>query len=224
MKTVGLFFGGMSNEHDVSLASAKNIIQQIDTKKYELLLFYISSKGDLYQLSTLMQVDNIQELPTISFKEIQQRIDIAFPITHGKYGEDGNLQGFFEWYHIPYCGCRILSSALCMDKGMFKQMMQSANIPQVPFSTLDFSLISNSELSKSNLIALSDFSLPLYVKPANSGSSIGITKVEDFKHLSQAIEKARTYDTKIIVEQGLIALKEIEVAVIGNEHLTISEP
>ncbi len=224
MKKIGLFFGGISNEHEISISSARNIIEYIDPSKYEVVLFFWSREGIFYKLDDLSQIEDVDESKRMYFEEIKQHIDIAFPMTHGKYGEDGILQGFFEWQNIPYCGCHRLGSSICMDKGMFKEVMKLHGIQQTGYEIIDFSLLSEQEVEERLFSISQDFSLPFYVKPANSGSSIGITKVETMDRLQQAVLEARNHDHKIIVEEGLIAPKEIEIAVLGNEELIVSEP
>jgi len=172
MQKVGLIFGGMGNEHEVSISSAQNIIKHIDTTKYHLILLYQAQNGSFYTLDNISELSSLGEEKRILFEEIKHWIDIALPMTHGKYGEDGVLQGLLERQHIPYCGCRTLGSSICMDKGMFKELMELHHIQQTKFQCLDFTLLSEEEVEKLLLNIQQDFVLPLYIKPANSGSSI----------------------------------------------------
>jgi D-alanine-D-alanine ligase len=222
MQTIGLFFGGPSNEHEVSISSAKNIVANFPYKKYKLLLVFWDKKGDFYL------VENINDLrknrQKIILEKLKESLDVALLMTHGKNGEDGILQSLLESQKIKYCGCRPLSSALCMDKGLFKQFLTVQDINQVKFAVLDYNLHTEHEL-KSNLSNIKKtFKLPIYVKPANSGSSVGITKVIKFSQLSLAIAEALRHDSKIIVEEGLVNPREVEVAVLGNKELKVSNP
>jgi D-alanine-D-alanine ligase len=222
MKKVGLFFGGPSNEHEVSIESAKNIIANFPVRKYRLALVYWDKNGAFFL------VKNINKLKTgkkrINLEDFKRVFDVALPITHGKYGEDGVLQSLLESHQIKYCGCRALSSALCMDKGLFKQYLSGQKINQVKFIVLDYNLDSQSEIVLKIAKIKSNFKFPIFIKPANSGSSVGITKVEKNSQITSAIKEALKFDSKVIVEEGLVSPKEIEVAVLGNKKLDISCP
>jgi D-alanine-D-alanine ligase len=155
--------------------------------------------------------------------EFKNILDIAFPITHGKFGEDGVLQAIFESRRIPYCGCKVLASALCMDKARFKTLLSGHDILQTRFVVIGRS--DDSENSNTAWRdALSDFSFPFFVKPSNSGSSVGISRVADATQLNEAISVAREHDDTVIVEEGLVDFQEIEIAVLGNSKLTVSVP
>lgn len=223
-KKVWLFFWGMSNEHEVSIASAKNVIKHIDQQLFELVLIFWSKKGDFYKINSIEDIQLLEESQKISFENIKSHIDIALLMTHGKYWEDGVLQAMLERQKIPYTGCRVLSSSVCMDKWFFKQLMDKNTIKQTRFEIIDFSLVNDETYKEKLQLIQKTLPLPLYVKPANSGSSVGITKVTDFNLLESAIQEARKHDSRIIVEEWLISPKEIEVAVLWNWVLTISEP
>jgi len=222
MKTIGLFFGGPSNEHEVSISSAKNIVANFPGKKYKLLLVFWDKQGKFYIVKDINDLRKNRQ--AIVLEKLKEKIDIALLMTHGKNGEDGVLQSLLESQKIKYCGCRPLSSALCMDKGLFKQFLAGQSIKQVKFAVLDYSLNTNQELSAIKNSIQKTFKLPIYVKPANSGSSVGITKIVKFSQLSSAITEALKHDNKIIVEEGLLNPKEVEVAVLGNKELKISNP
>jgi len=223
-KTVGLFFGGLSNEADISIISAKNIIKKFDYKKYNLVLVYWHKNNQFYILNSAEEINSISEKNEIHAGDFSKLFDVALPITHGKYGEDGALQGLLEIQNIPYCGCRVLSSSLCMDKAVFKTFLAGHKINQVSFDFIDLRDRRQSEVEEWIAKIKNRFELPVYIKPSNSGSSVGITKVTDFKNLKKAIREAAQHDDKIVAEQGLVNPREIEVAVLGNEELTISEP
>ena len=221
MKKIGLFFGGLSNEHEVSITSAKNIVNNFPKQKYKLVLIFWDKKGDFYLITDINKLSSRKKINLEDFKKL---FDIALLMTHGKYGEDGVLQSLLESQKMKYCGCRALSSALCMDKGVFKQYLLSQHINQVKFLVLDYGLDDNKELNQKISQVKTSFKLPLYVKPANSGSSVGITKVEKISQITKAISEALIHDTKIIIEEGLINPREIEVAILGNKKLRISKP
>lgn len=223
MKTIGLFFSGLSNEAEVSIISAKNIAKNIDKNKYRLVLIYWAKNGQFCLVKNFNEVKRTGQA-RIPLERIAEKIDVAFPITHGKYGEDGCLQGLFEVFKIKYCGCRTLSSSLCMDKAVFKAFVAGQNILQTKFKVVDYTIQNKNEISKIFRLMKKDLKLPVYVKPANSGSSVGITKVDKWPDLHKAVNKARRHDSKIVIEQGLEQPREIEVGVLGNEKLIISAP
>ncbi len=221
MKTIGLFFGGLSNEHEVSISSAKNIVSNFPKQKYKLVLIFWDKKGAFYLVKDINKLSGQKKIDLSDFKNI---FDVALLMTHGKYGEDGVLQSLLESQKIKYCGCHALSSALCMDKGLFKQYLLGQKINQVKFSALDYNLESSKEINHKISKVKTSFKLPVYIKPANSGSSVGITKVEKWSQINKAIEEALKHDSKIIIEEGLVNPKEVEVAVLGNNELKISHP
>jgi len=223
-KTVGLFFGGLSNEADISIISAKNIIKAFDYSKYNLILVYWHKNNKFYVLGDAEEADHPSEEQEIAMGDFSRLFDVALPITHGKYGEDGALQGLFEIQKVPYCGCRVLSSSLCMDKAVFKTFLIGHGISQVPFDFMDLRGRKKRDVDQWVEKIKSSFELPVYIKPSNSGSSVGITKVTDFSELKKAVSEAARHDDKILAEQGLVNPREIEVAVLGNEELIISEP
>lgn len=223
MKTVALFFGGLSNEAEVSVMSAGNVVKYFDYKKYKLLLVFWDKRDRLfYEVSGVsgLKIDQKKILPIEKFSD---RFEIALLMTHGRYGEDGVLQAILESQGIKYCGCGVLSSALCMDKAMFKNLMFSEKISQVKYETINFSLDTKAEIAD-KLKRIRKFSLPLFVKPANSGSSVGITKINKLNLLDKAVATAKKHDKKVIIEEGLVNPREIEVGVLGNEKLLISRP
>lgn len=219
MKKIGLFFGGMSNESEVSIHSAKNVERYIDVSKYQLIPIFWDKLGNFYRQESI----SVWSLK-IQIEDFKDIFDIALLMTHWKYWEDGVLQSIFEIQKIPYCGCRVLSSALCMDKLMIKQLFVWAGIPQVPFDMID--LKSTTEGKGASIVeSFSELhGFPLYIKPANSGSSVWITKVEHISDIRLAIQEAAKHDSKVVIEKGLISPQEIEMAVVGNSDLLLSEP
>ncbi|MFA5127419.1 MAG: D-alanine--D-alanine ligase family protein [Patescibacteria group bacterium] len=222
MKKIGLIFGGPGNEAEVSKISAKNILANFDRKKFKLILIYWDKHGRFFEVESLGQSLNLGE--QIPLDDLARAVDVILPIAHGKFGEDGYLQGLLETLKIKYCGCRVLSSALCMDKAVFKTFVAGQNILQTKYKVVDYTIQNQKEISAIMRLAKKDLKLPIYVKPANSGSSVGITKVEKWTGLLSAIKIARRHDSKIVIEQGLKHPREIEVAVLGNERLIISSP
>lgn len=220
MKKVGLFFGGPSNEHEVSITSAVNVSKNIDIQKYEVVLIYWNKNGEFFIVPNMVSIEKGYEIMVEDFKKY---FDVALPMTHGKYGEDGVLQAIFESQHLLYSGCHVLSSALCFDKAVFKDFIYGHGIAQSKYIAIDYALNNPTEI-KEKLDSIHDFNLPVFVKPANSGSSVGIMKLDDFSNLDKAIKEARKHDEKVVIEEGFTNHKEIELAVLGNSELVISEP
>jgi len=218
MIRIGLIFGGIGNEHEVSVISAGNVVKNFDYKKYKLMLLFWAKNGNFYLVKDIARRNATKK--AIKIEEFKKYFDIALPMTHGKFGEDGVLQAILESQKIKYCGCKVLSSALCMDKAVFKTFMAGQKIKQVKFKTIYSKTISPGELREIK----KNFKLPIFVKPANSGSSVGITKVKDFKQLNSALREAFKHDSKVIIEQGIDKPREIEVAILGNDKPIISEP
>jgi len=223
-KTIGLFFGGLGNESDISIISAKNIIKNFDYDKYDLILVYWHKNSHFYRLKSLEEIKKLSEKNKIDVENFSKIFDVVFPVTHGKYGEDGILQGLLEIQGVPYCGCRVLSSSLCMDKAVCKTFLAGYKINQVAFDFININSKKPGAVEEWMEKIKNNFKLPVYIKPANSGSSVGISKVVEFKNLEEAIEEAAKHDNKILVEQGLENPQEAEVAVLGNEKLIISDP
>lgn len=223
MKTVALFFGGPSNEAAVSVMSARNVVKYFDYKKYKLLLIYWDKQNKLFYEVDAVFGSRIKKKQVLPIEKFSSRFEIAFLVTHGRYGEDGVLQGILTSQGIKYCGCGVTASALCMDKAMFKNLMASQKINQVKYKVINFSLDNKIEIAE-KINQIKKFRLPIFVKPANSGSSVGITKVNEIKQLDPAIALAKKHDNKIIIEEGLVNPREIEVGVVGNKELIISRP
>lgn len=218
---IAVVFGGRSGEHEVSLASAASVIKALDPEKYEVFEIgitktgqWLSGKNCLWafknqDFSELKEV-NLETNPNSTHKP-----DIIFPVLHGPFGEDGTIQGLFEMLQIPYVGCGVLASALAMDKLQCKAIWKAAGIPVVDYVGFTRKAW---EIEK-NIIRediLVNLGIPCFVKPANMGSSVGITKVKRIEDLDAAVELAANYDSRIVVEKGL-NVREIECAVLGNE-------
>ncbi len=221
MKKIWLIFWWPSNEHEVSISSAKNIYQHIDKNIYELICIYRDKQGSFFKVHSPADISYDHKIP---MDDLKNHIDIALLMTHGKYWEDGKLQSMLEVHSIPYCWCHVLSSALCMDKWVFKQFLQWYAINQVMFEILDFQLDTQQTIQEKIDAFIKKTSFPIYIKPANSWSSVGITKVHNTAEIMSAIQEAIKHDQRVILEQWLINPKEIEVAIIWNSDLHISEP
>ena len=219
---LGLIYGGMSTEHEVSISSYESIIKNIDKDKYEITSFYISKDGTWFtDGKRTKEVFN-------SLKEM----DCVFPILHGKNGEDGSIAGMLEIIGVSYVGCKTLSSAICMDKVITKKLLEKANISVAKYMFIkklndnfywvqdnyDYVLLDKEilDLSVSTIL-----NYPVVVKPSRSGSSVGVSVANDYLELENAINEASIYDEKILIEE-FIDGKELEVAVLGNNDLIVS--
>lgn len=229
---LGLLYGGKSAEHQVSLQTALAVIQAMDFTRYDIYPIYITETGKWYKgeklespaetveqlkisdgeangLSSLMQPDSRANTAE------QRPFDLIFPLLHGPNGEDGTVQGLLEVLDIPYVGNGVLSSAAGMDKVIMKDIFAHARLPQVDYVSFIKSEWIGHE-KEVYAIVEGKLTYPLYVKPANLGSSVGISKCENRKQLEQAFAEAFKYDRKVIIEQGVVA-REIEIAVLGND-------
>ena len=251
MKTrLGVIFGGRSGEHEISIRSAKTVIEQIDKEKYEVIPIAITKEGSWLNPGKALNLlpaetrallsDKLNDLPDeeiailgdTNFKgltRLESRseekslpLDVVFPVLHGTYGEDGTIQGLFEMAGIPFIGCGVLASACGMDKVVMKTLFRDADLPICRYVWF---LRSEWEKNKDLTIKQTAAKLgyPCFVKPANLGSSVGVSKATDDDSLREAIALAAEYDRKIIVEEGLDA-REIECAVIGNDEPQASLP
>lgn len=218
MKRLGIIFGGRSGEHEVSLQSAVSVIEAVDQTKYELVMIGITKKGKwkLYR-------GPVSDIPTgawetsaedIEISSLTSLIDFAFPVLHGPFGEDGTIQGLFEMLNLPYAGCGVLASALCMDKVSAKKIFEEAGIPTSRYMLVYAEDIA-SDLEKTVAAIEAELPYTLFVKPSNMGSSVGISKVRTTEELREALKEAAGYDRRIIVEEG-INCREVETGVIGN--------
>ncbi len=234
---VGLLFGGRSVEHEVSLSSATSIFHALDSDRYDVTLIAVDPEGrwrigagpELLPENAvtgrevrLPAVPGANLLAENASGDAPGPLDVVFPIIHGRGGEDGQLQGLLELAEIPYVGSGVLSSAVQMDKDVARRLMAAAGLPVVPDVVLRGGDIAEGRRSAAQA-AIDALGLPVFVKPANSGSSVGISKAKDMASLLEAIEEAARYDTKIVIETAIDA-REIEVAVLGNECPEASVP
>jgi len=227
---VGIIFGGKSGEHEVSLNSAYNVMNAIDKDKFDITPVGITKDGkwivydgDIQKVKDGTWVDEV-EMPETNLEILAggklENIDVFFPVLHGTFGEDGTIQGLFDIMDVPYVGCGVLASSVAMDKIATKQICKEAGVNTGEFAMLRKSEILSDLEKCANLIQLC-FDYPVFVKPANMGSSVGISKAKDMDTLKAALLEAVKYDTKVIVE-AFVSGREVEVAVLGNENAEAS--
>jgi len=238
---IGVIFGGRSVEHEVSLVSAASVINALDKEKYEVVPIGIASTGqwlssnetlrllkekqpvELEREQLLIPDPRKQSLVAINNGDVGKPLDVIFPVIHGRYGEDGTLQGLLELADLPYIGPGVLGSAVGMDKAIQKELLIRVKIPTAP--SIWFT-IEEYEVRHKKIIAEVERKLkyPLFIKPSNSGSSIGINKAHNRKDLLEYIDVAAQFDRKILVEQGINNAREIECGVLGNNQPVASIP
>ena len=235
-KTIAVLFGGQSSEHVVSCMSAANVVEQIDTDKYNLLLIGITEDGHWLKAPSL---DSIRDgswresraeaviLPDATKKCVlikegsswqEIAIDGAFPVLHGLYGEDGTVQGLFELARIPYVGCGVLASAVSMDKLYTKIIVDDFGIRQAAYEPVMKEQLSHMDEVVSRIEAR--FSYPVFIKPSNAGSSKGVSKAENRNSLIEGLSEAARHDRKILVEETIVG-REIECAVFGGGTMPV---
>ena len=227
-----LIFGGRSGEHDVSIVSARSVDRALDRERYEVVPMAIDREGRWTDPDTAHRVlresadrtDGVVAFEgrhRIDPRLVEEQFDVAFPVLHGPYGEDGTIQGLFEMLDLPHVGCDAASSAVCMDKIFCKALLDQAGLPTTPWHEVDrgsWTADRNRDLESSLGLGL-----PLFVKPARLGSSVGITRVAAEAELADAIDHALSLGERALVEKGIDA-REIEVAVLGNRHPRAAVP
>ena len=236
-KKLGVIFGGMSTENEVSVVSANSILNNLDRNKYEIFPVYIDKQGNWWKYiedgkerQFGEKIENKKRIENLI--EYLKRLDIIFPVLHGLYGEDGTIQGLFELLKIPYVGCKVLASSVGMDKVYTKIIFEKAGLNQTPYEYVrkykDKYIYVNKNFDEEILTIeevaeriVKNLKFPMFVKPSNSGSSVGVKKAENIKELKENIEYASLFDKKILIEQGIVG-KEIECAVLGNEDIITS--
>lgn len=223
-----IVYGGKSAEHEVSMLTAQNVLNAIDKAQYHVDIIYITHEGEWKKKENInTEVKDVDMLyltdvepGSISdlLKETHdgQGYDAVFPLLHGPNGEDGTIQGLFEVLDIPYVGNGVLAASSSMDKLVMKQLFAHRGLPQLPYVSF---LRSEYEKYQHNILKLVNDKLdfPVFVKPANLGSSVGISKCSDEEELKAGIEEAFKFDRKLVIEQGIVA-REVEVAVLGNDY------
>lgn len=240
MKKLAIIFGGMSTEHDVSIVSGISILKNVNKEKYKIYPIYINEEAEWYKYNEKEEIENIKVGDKISnIEKIEnpikylKQMDCIFPVLHGAYGEDGAIQGLFEMIKIPYVGCKVLSSSISMDKVYTKIIFNKAGLQQANYIYIkerqgNYIYVDeqfNEKIQDENeivKIAEKKLKYPMFVKPSNSGSSVGINKVKNKEELKSAIKEAAKYDKKILIEQGITG-REVECAVLEeNGKIQIS--
>lgn len=225
---VGVLFGGQSAEHEVSLVSAESVIKNLDPKKYQVIPIGVDKTGQWLSGNKAMSLlkagknFNLKKSQALLPEPVNKNIDAIIPLIHGTFGEDGTLQGLLELAGVPYVGAGVLGSAVGMDKITQKQIYQAVGIPTPKFDY--FTAVEYKKYSHNILRRLKKLGLPIFVKPANAGSSVGISKVKQGINLKPAIKLALNFDRRVIVEQAVFQAMEIEVAVLGNNEPATSIP
>ncbi|MEE0515027.1 MAG: D-alanine--D-alanine ligase family protein [Emergencia sp.] len=224
MRRIGIVFGGRSGEHEVSLMSAASVISAVDRKKFEVVTIGITREGKwkLYNgpVSLIPSGEWEKTAEDLEFSRLKEIADFMFPVLHGPYGEDGTIQGLFEMLDIPYAGCGVLASALCMDKVSAKKIFEEAGLP-----TSRYQLVYAEDLDTGmdEIVEKLEDEIPyaMFVKPSNMGSSVGISKAHDRDELKEALLLAAKYDRRIIVEEA-VNCREVETGVIGNHTAEVA--
>ena len=240
-KCIGIIFGGKSNEHEISISSAKTVFQafnsEINKKKFIAKAFYIDKNGlwanneesksiiegkkrkDKLEKKQISNQDKINFLENIDFR----CIDIWFPLIHGFNGEDGAIHGLLKFTQKPLVGGGILGSAIGMDKIVMRKLFTQLGIPQVKYLAIQNQDLNKENIQKEYVSEIVDkFNFPLFIKPSNSGSSLGISKVKKKSEIIKALKKAWEVDSRILIEEGL-EVRELECGIIGNSKLSTSE-
>jgi len=238
--TVAILFGGRSGEHEISLMSARSVLNKIDRSIFNAIEIGITHKGvwyignDVIDCFEKKEIENLQRAFMIpepgnhmvyiekkvgEFSQLipYKKIDVIFPVLHGTFGEDGTLQGLMDLIEIPYVGAGVLGSSVGMDKAVFKQVMRAIKIPVVDdivFTRKEIYANIEDVIRKCELLG----PYPFFTKPANMGSSVGISKCQDRNALIKGLKSASKYDRRILVEIGLTKPMEVEVSVLGNEY------
>ncbi len=238
---LGVIFGGKSTEHDVSVASGTSVIKNLSKEKYEINPIYISKEGTWYKYTKDTNVidileigENPKELEKITnIVEELQKLDVVFPVLNGLYGEDGTVQGMLELLNIPYVGCKVLASSICMNKIYTKMVLEKAQIKQAKAVIINKSLagkiiyidesLNHQEKDEKEICDIVNKKLgyPVFIKPSNSGSSVGVNKAKNGEELIRYIDEAAEFDKEILIEEAING-NEIECAVLGNEEVKAS--
>ena len=215
---IAVIYGSKSGEHEVSIVSASNVIAALNTEKYDVIRVFISKelewfldpKGDQSLLAPYNPMD------------LKKDVDFVLPILHGPNGEDGTVQGLLELLNIPYGGCGVVGCATAMDKIVAKEIFANRNLKQAPYVALTSADLEDASKKAEKYRQIkASLKLPYFVKPANMGSSVGITKVKNIEDLDEALDIAAHYDSRIVVEQG-IDCRELETGVMGNDVLELA--
>lgn len=233
-KKVLVVVGGQSTEHTVSRMSGTSVYRELNKERYEVTVAGIDLAGQWYQLSPAVSHFSEENwlhgaVPVVDLYAFLKQFDVIFPVLHGLYGEDGTVQGLFELAGVPYVGCRVLASSVAMDKIYTKMVFERAGIPQVPSLYIkkryDGRLVlvtkTFEEIEDFGDIVAQELGFPCFIKPSNSGSSVGVCKAENKEDLAAKLAFATQYDRKIVVEKNINCI-ELETAVLGNDDPKVS--
>lgn len=228
-KSLILLYGGRSAEREVSVLSAESVMRAINYDLFSVKTYFITKEGDFIKTQEfeakpvadekLMTNATVDMTRKIKPSDIYEDGAVVFPVMHGPMGEDGSIQGFLEVLKMPYVGCNILSSSLAMDKITTKRVLESAGIAQVPY----VAVVDGEDLEQKIQEIEEKLSYPVFTKPSNMGSSVGISKSDNQEELRSSLELAFKYDSRVLVEQGVTA-REIEVGLLGNADVKSSLP
>lgn len=234
MKKLGVIFGGMSTEDKVSCISGASVIENLNKEKYEVFPIFIDKNGNWFKVEITeenkLKMENKEQIENV-FTYLKQ-MDLIFPVLHGLYGEDGTIQGLLELLKVPYVGCGVLASSVGMDKVYTKIIFDKANIKQSKYVYIrgyndKYIYVDDSfnekilDLKEIIDVIGTELKFPMFVKPSNSGSSVGISKVNNKEELEKAIIEASRFDKKILIEESIDG-REVECAVLGNENVISS--
>ncbi|HEP1272765.1 TPA: D-alanine--D-alanine ligase [Streptococcus pyogenes] len=228
-QTLVLLYGGRSAEREVSVLSAESVMRAVNYDKFLVKTYFITQMGQFIKTQQfsekpseserLMTNETIELTQKIKPSDIYEEGAVVFPVLHGPMGEDGSIQGFLEVLRMPYIGTNVMSSSIAMDKITTKRVLESIGIPQVAYTVY----IDGQDLEACLVETLARLTFPIFVKPANMGSSVGISKAQTKVELRKAIQLALTYDSRVLIEQGVVA-REIEVGLIGNDKVKSTLP
>ncbi|HEX6977312.1 MAG TPA: D-alanine--D-alanine ligase family protein [Patescibacteria group bacterium] len=246
---VVVLFGGRSTEHEISIISATQVLNALNKEKYNVIPLYISKKGEwvkgdtsFFKAETFKNLEKAVEKKKFQFIApspeinylvdkpgsynflkgvVKEKIDIVLPIFHGRFGEDGSVQGLFEFAGLAYAGCNVQASAIGMDKMVSKRVAQAIGVPVLPGNWIGKVEWAKSR-SKSLDMVMKGLKYPVFVKPVHLGSSIGVTRASNKKELENALEVGFYYDTKVLVEQGLVNAMEVNISLLGNNPYEFS--
>jgi D-alanine-D-alanine ligase len=229
-KKVAVLFGGQSTEHEVSRVSAASVLRNIDAAKYDIYPIGITKDGKWFEYTGSIdkiesgewEKDEYYKTPEGQKFLFNKEVDVVFPVLHGLYGEDGTIQGLCKLLNLPCVGPGVMSSAVCMDEIYTKYLLEKFGVKQA-----EYVVVNAYEYNDSNKHIIDEIenklTYPLFIKPSNSGSSVGITKAHNTEELETGLTEALKYDRKILVERGINA-REVEVAVLGNDYPSAAVP
>ncbi len=234
IKNIVILCGGQSTEHEISLRSAVSVINGLESSSADVTVYFIDKEGRFVPLGNLDHVEKPEDLIRKSSQSKLESIGsfcrhlsslkdpMILPVLHGQTGEDGQIQGFLQTLGLPYVGCGITSSALCMDKALMNQVFLACGLPEARFIVIKREDPENADRDALLQRVREELGLPCFVKPANNGSSVGVNKADETNFIA-ALDEAFTYDHKIVIEE-MISGHEVEVSVLGNEDARASKP